>query len=197
MKSGLILMSSIVALFFIAGGVGYLVSVFNSLIQVKNNIGKAWHNIDVLLIQRNEELPKLIDATKSYARFERNVLESLTQLRTMYTGARRTDQKTKIENELSERIQSLKMVWERYPDIKANEVFMKTQERISDLEGSITDRRAFFNETVKIYNIQREQFPQLIFASLMGFKAHPYLNVPSIKKEERDHLRLLTPGEMP
>lgn len=164
------------------GGIGWLVSLFNSLIQVKNNIGKAWANIEVLLLQRNEELPKLIGVTKCYVQYEKHILESLTKLRSLYTEAKRTDRKIKLENEMAKKISELKVVWEGYPELKANEVFLKLQARISDLEASIADRCTFFNETVTIYNTRREIFPQLVFAWMFGFRRHPFLDIP---KESR------------
>ncbi|MBI5641184.1 MAG: LemA family protein [Nitrospirae bacterium] len=175
MKPGLLIIPAILCGLLAIAGVGYLISLFNSLIQVRNNIGKAWHNIDVLLLQRNEEIPKLIDVTRAYVQYEWNVLESLTRLRTLYLTAGRTDQKTKIENELKQKMQGLKAVWEGYPDLKANELFLKLQQRISELEAAIAERRAFFNDTVTIYNIQREIFPQVIFAWMLGFRHHPLL----------------------
>jgi LemA protein len=178
MKSSLVIIASALLLVLAAGGIGYLVSLFNSLIQVRNNIGKAWGNIDVLLMQRNEEIPKLIDVTKAYVQYEKGLLESLTRLRTMYRSAGRTDKKTKIENELEERIQGLKAIWEGYPDLRANEPFLRLQGRISDLESAIADRRVFFNETVTIYNTQREVFPQVVFAWMLGFRHHPLLEMP-------------------
>jgi len=182
MKSGIFLIISVILLFLTLGGIGYIISLFNSLIQVRNNIGKAWHNIDVLLLQRNEEIPKLIDVTKAYVQYEKGILESLTRLRALFPSARRTDQKTKIENELEEKMHGLKAVWEGYPDLKANELFLKIQQRITELESAIADRRTFFNETVTIYNIQREVFPQVVFAWMLGFRHHPLLEVPKKKK---------------
>jgi LemA protein len=181
MTSGLQLIGGVVLLFLAAGFVGYLVSLFNSLIQVRNNIGKAWHNIDVLLIQRNEEIPKLIGVTKAYVRYEKGILETLAKLRTLYRSARRTEQKTKIENELEEKMQRLKAIWEGYPDLKANEPFLQVQHRISELETAIADRRAFFNDTVTIYNTQREIFPQVVFSWMLGFRHHPLLEMPKEK----------------
>lgn len=182
MKSGLMIITSALVLVLAAGGISYLVSLFNSLIQVRNNVGKAWGNIDVLLMQRNEEIPKLIDVTKAYVRYEKGMLEPLTRLRTMYRSAARTDKKTKIENELGERLQGLEAIWEGYPDLKANELFLNLQQRISDLESAIAGRRAFFNETVTIYNTQREVFPQVVFARMLGFRHHPLLDM---RKEMR------------
>ncbi len=182
MKSGLVFVVVVILLFLAAGGIGYIISLFNSLIQVRNNIGKAWANIDVLLIQRNEEIPKLIDVTRAYVRYEQGILESLTKLRTLYGSAKRTDQKTKIENEMVEKMGSLKAVWEGYPQLKANESFLQLQQRISSLESSIADRRVFFNETVTIYNTQREIFPQVIFAWMLGLRHHPLLEIPEERR---------------
>ena len=178
MASGIRVLLLIIASFLTAGFVGWVVTLFNSLIQVKNNIGKAWHNIDVLLLQRNEELPKLMDLVKAYGRHEQDLLRSLTVLRTSYGNARSTTAKTNIENQIREKIGYFAAAGEQYPDLKSIELYQKTMKRISDLEGSIADRRAFFNDTVNIYNIQIEQFPQVILASLLRYRPHPYLNHP-------------------
>ena len=183
MKSGFLLIGGVLLLLLAACGIGYLFSLFNSLIQVRNNIKKAWHNIDVLLLQRNEEIPRLIEATKAYVKYERNLLESLTRLRTMYRSAGRTDKKTRIENEIGEKMHSLKAVWEGYPDLMANELFLRLQKRISELENAIADRRTFFNETVTIYNTQREVFPQVVFAGMLGFRHHPLLEAKKEKQQ--------------
>jgi LemA protein len=183
MITGLQFIGYVVLFFLAAVSVGYLVSLCNSLIQVRNNIRKAWHNIDVLLIQRNEEIPKLIGVTKAYVQYEKGILEALTKLRTLYHSARRTELKTKIENELEEKMQRLKARWEGYPDLKANELFLQVQHRISELETAIADRRAFFNETVTIYNTQREAIPQAVFSWMLGFRHHPLLEEPHEKKQ--------------
>ena len=154
-----------------------MVNLYNSLIQVKNNIEKAWSNIDVLLIERNEELFKLIDVTKSYASFEKNMFLSLTNLRMLYTSAKKTEHKTNIENEISQKMRALNAVWEGYPSLQANELFRQLQSKISELESAIAGRRTFFNETVRIYNDQQQQFPQVIFAQILGFQPHPYLKL--------------------
>jgi LemA protein len=182
MASGLTLIFCILLGFLALGGIGYVISLFNSLIQVRNNIGKAWVNIDVLLLQRNEEIPKLIDLTKSYVRYEKEVLESLTRLRTLYGSTKRTEVKALLENQMVNRIQELRRTWEWYPDLKANASFLQLQQRISDLESTIADRRIFFNESVTIYNIQRESYPQTIFAKMLGFTRHPLLDIPREKK---------------
>jgi LemA protein len=173
----------ILAGFLVAGAIGYAASLFNSLVQVRNNIGKAWKNIDVLLLQRNEELPKLIELTKAYVAYERETLEKLVRLRGLYGQVRKTEEKTHVENDLADGIRELRRVWEGYPGLKANQLFLSLQERISELESMIADRRDFFNETVKIYNIQIAQVPQVLFARMLGYAPHPYLDVPAKGKD--------------
>lgn len=178
MLSGFMLILAILLAFLAAGAAGWLISMFNSLIQVKNNIGKAWKNIDVLLLQRNEELPKLIDLCKTYMKYEEDVLRSLTTLRLAFGNAKSVVAKTNIENQVSERMSVLTAVGERHPELKANELFIKLQSRIADLEAAIADRRIFFNDTVAIYNTQIEQVPQMYFAWLLRYKPLPYLKLP-------------------
>lgn len=178
MPSGLMLIFLVLLGFLALGGIGWLVSMFNSLIQVKNNIGKAWKNIDVLLLQRNEELPKLVDLCKAFMKYEEEVLRSLTTLRLAFGNAKSVVAKTNIENQVSERMSLLTAVGERHPELKSNELFLNLQTRIADLEASIADRRIFFNDTVAIYNTQIEQVPQMYFAWLLRYKPHPYLKLP-------------------
>jgi len=172
----------IISAFLAAAGIGYLVSIFNSLIQVKNNISKAWENIDVLLLQRNDELPKLIELTKGYAAHEKEVMEKIVKLRSLYGKVKKISDKARIENDLASRLSRMKAVWEGYPNLKANIMFQNVQTRISELETMISGRRVFFNETVKIYNTQIEQFPHIIFSQIMRYRPHPYLNIPESKK---------------
>jgi LemA protein len=178
MISGIMIILSVVVSFLALGAIGYIISLFNSLVQVKNNTGKAWHNIDVLLLQRNEEIPKLIELTRAYGKHETSVLAEITRLRLGYMRETHSNEKTKIENQLSPQLRQLRQTAEQYPDIKADVLFRGIQERVSALEEMIADRRIFFNDTVTIYNIQREQFPQRIFARLLGFERHQLLMIP-------------------
>lgn len=175
-----------VAVIIAAGFVGYIISLYNSLIQVKNNIKKAWKNIDVLLIQRHDELPKLIDAVKGYMKHERDLLTKITQLRTSYGGAMTIGEKTRIENDLNREIGRLRVTLEQYPDLKASESFLQLQGRISAVESSIADRRELFNDSVNIYNIQIERFPELILAKIMNYQRHAFLEVPEQSKQDVD-----------
>jgi LemA protein len=181
--AGMVVLIVVAALLGV-GLIGYVISVFNSLVQVRNNIEKAWKNIDVLLLQRHDELPKLVDTCIAYVKHEREVLTSLTELRTGYDKATTTDQKVRIENEINKRMSQLAPVWEGYPDLKASQNFLQIQQRISALESSIVDRRELFNDSVNIYNIQIERFPELLVAKGLGYRRHAFLEVPEEKRQD-------------
>jgi len=171
---------AVVGLLFVAYGI----SIYNTLVQVWNNVGKAWKNIDVLLQQRHDELSKLVDACSAYMKHEREVLDQLTKLRTGYDLAKTTADKVQIENELNKVMGRLGLVWEAYPDLKASQNFLQVQGRVSAVESSIADRREFFNDSVNIYNIAVEQFPNLILALLLNYRRHPFLEVPEELKKD-------------
>ena len=166
------------------GSIGYLISIYNSLVQVKNNVEKTWKNIDILLQQRHDELPKLIDTCKAYIQHERETLESVVKLRAGYKKASKIDDKINIENQINDLMGKINIVMEEYPEIKASQNFMQIQGRVTDLESSIADRREFFNDSVNIYNIQIERFPEVLLAKPLGYEKHKYLEIPEEKKAD-------------
>lgn len=158
----------------IAVVVVYTVVVFNHLVTVKHNVKKAWSNIDVLLKQRHEELPKLVETCRQYMQFEQQTLEKVMQARTAVSQAQAQSDIGALgmaETQMRLGLGNLFAVAEAYPELKANESFQHLQQRISGLENAIADRREFYNESVNINNIQIEQFPDLIVARLFRFKA--------------------------
>lgn len=174
----------IVAGVVMLGSAGLLISMYNSIITVRNNLGKAWKNIDVVLQQRHDELPKLIEACKAYMKHESDLLNRLTELRTGYAMAKEIDEKVKTENALNQLLGKLTMVWEQYPDLKASQNFIQIQNRVSAVESKIADYREAFNDAVNIYNIQIERFPDLFMAKAMSCQRHAFLEVPEEKKQD-------------
>lgn len=160
----------------------FLVSLYNSLVQVRNNVQKAWSNIDILLQQRHDELPSLVEVCKGYMVHERETLEKVAQLRGRFDAAATVEDKTALENELNLFLLNLRGRVESYPDLKANANFLKLQDRITALESQIADRREFFNDSVNLYNIKIERFPELLFARLLGFARREFLLVPEASK---------------
>jgi LemA protein len=151
----------------------YAVVLFNSLITLKNNVKKGWANIDVLLKQRNTELPKLVTTCKQYMQYEHSVLQEITELRQLTIEARNNNDIQSLgmaEGKLRGALNQLFAVAEDYPDLKANEAFLHLQTRISSLENAIADRRELYNEYVTLNNTRIEQFPDLVIGKLFRFK---------------------------
>ena len=150
----------------------YFTFTYNNLIAIKNNVQKAWANIDVLLKQRHDELPKLIDTCKQYMQHEQNVLENVTKARAGVDIAREKQDIAGLstaESALRGSLGSLFAVAENYPDLKADQGFNALQNRITGLENAIADRREFYNDSVNVNNVRVQQFPDLIVAKLFGF----------------------------
>ncbi|MFO1435401.1 MAG: LemA family protein [Gammaproteobacteria bacterium] len=163
-----------VLLAIIVVAVIYGVSLYNGLISVKHNVDKAWSNIDVLLKQRHDELPKLVETCKQYMKYEQETLDKVIRARQSVAAAQGSgDIKAlgQAEGALRAGLGQLFALAESYPDLKANENFKHLQARISELENAIADRREFYNESVNINNVRIEQFPAVLLAGMAG--AHP------------------------
>ncbi|MGE5240997.1 MAG: LemA family protein [Bacteroidota bacterium] len=162
----------------------YAVTMFNNFVRLKNNVAQAWSNIDVLLKQRHDELPKLVDACRQYMQHERGVLEKVTQARAAVHSAREAGDVGSLgaaETELRAGLTRLFAVAENYPELRANENFQHLQDRISQLEAQIADRREFYNDIVNANNIRIEQFPDNVIATLFRFEEKALLR---FKEEE-------------
>jgi LemA protein len=172
---------------FIFAGIGialYFVAAYNGLILLSRNIEKAWANIDVLLKQRYDELPKLIKVCEGYMKYERETLEKITAARTACLSAKTVGEASQAEGELAKGLKTLFAVAENYPDLKANQNFLQLQNRISYLEGQIADRREFYNDSVNNYNIRINQIPDMFVANMLGMKAKELFK--ALEEERKD-----------
>ena len=150
------------------GTIGYFVTIYNGLVTVRNNFGKAWSNIDVLLKQRHDEIPKLVKTCENYMTYEKSTLSKIVELRQQAVGAQGVGDKAIKEGELGTALRQLFALSEKYPDLKAQSSFQQLQSRITGLETAISERREFYNESVNNYNIQIQSFPDMLIARLMG-----------------------------
>jgi len=164
--------------------IAYVVGVYNMLVRLANNINKAWSNIDVILKQRHDELPKLVQVCNSYMTHERETLESVTKARNAYSAGMNIDDKAQAENQIVGALGKLFAVAEQYPDLKANQEFSVIHQRISALESTIADRREFYNDSVNLYNIAIEQIPTLWVAEETGYTARPLLTVAQSDRKD-------------
>lgn len=156
----------------------YAVTMYNNFVRLKNNVAQAWSNIDVLLKQRHDELPKLVEACKQYMKHERGLLDEVTQARSAVQNARVAGDVSALgtaETQLRAGLMNLFAVAENYPELRANENFQHLQNRISQLEAQISDRREFYNDSVNANNIRIETFPDNVIATLFRFGLKPLL----------------------
>lgn len=165
---------------------GYFVVVYNGLIRLKRDVKRAWKNIDVLLKQRHDELPKLIDACKEYMDYEKGALQKIVKLRSKAQEASTPKEQAKADEKLRGALSNLFAVAEDYPDLKAQENFGKLQERISSLEDQIADRREFYNEVVTTYNTRINQIPYNFIADMLKYEEKELFEVPEEEKEDID-----------
>jgi LemA protein len=167
-----------IILALIVAAVLFAIVIYNRLVNLKHNTTKAWSNIDVLLKQRHDELPKLVATCKEYMKYEQDTLEKVMEARSRVAGARAAGDIGALgaaEGALRIGLGQLFALAEDYPDLKANETFQHLQARISGLENSIADRREFYNESVNLNNIGIEEFPDVIVARFFNFKSFQLL----------------------
>ena len=183
MSAGLIVFL-VVTGFLVVGLIGYFITIYNGLVRLRRNLKRNWSNIDVLLKQRHDELPKLVSVCEGYMKYERETLEKITSLRSTYLGARTVGEKSRVEGELAGALKTLFAVVEKYPDLKADQRFAQLQERISFLENQIADRRELYNESVNIYNIRINQIPDKFVASSCNFTVEELLKVAEAERKD-------------
>jgi LemA protein len=151
----------------------YLVLIFNRLVRLKHEALKAWSNIDVLIRQRHDEIPKLVESCKHYMTHERVTLVEVLHARRAVAEASDARDMTRLgaaEAQLRQGLSSVFAAVEAYPVLQADESFRRLETRIVDLENAIADRREFFNDCVNSNNIRLEQFPDVIIARVFGFE---------------------------
>ena len=174
-------------LLFIVGVCVYAVILYNELVRLRNDNDRAWANIDVLLKQRHDEIPNLVETVKGYMQHEQQTLLAVTQARAASMNAASIAQKAVADLRVETALRSLFAVAENYPQLKANENFLKLQNRISELEERIADRREFFNDDVNTYNTRIGQIPDVFVASFLSLKPRTFFKVSD---EDRKQLEV-------
>ncbi|HET7833599.1 MAG TPA: LemA family protein [Gallionella sp.] len=165
----------------------YTIGLYNHLVNVKHAVAKAWANIDVLLRQRHDELPKLVEVCKQYKQFEQSTLQKVIEARSQVQAARERQDIPALgqaESLMRAGLGNIFAVAEAYPELKTNENFMQLQNRITALENGIADRRELYNDAVNINNVQIEVFPASIIANLFNFDAKPLLEFSAAEKQD-------------
>ncbi len=179
-------------LLFAVGVLVYAVILYNELVRLRNDNDRAWANIDVLLKQRHDEIPNLVEIVKGYMQHEQQTLTAVTQARAASMNAASIGQKAQADLMMTGALRGLFAVAENYPQLKANENFLKLQTRISELEDRIADRREFFNDDVNTYNTRIGQIPEVFVASFMSLKPRAMFKVSD---EDRRQLEVKFQGQ--
>jgi LemA protein len=174
----------LICLFAIGGFIAYVVTIYNGLIALKNDIAKSWSNIDILLKQRHDELSKLLDVCKGYMNFERDTLQKITQARNLFQQASTIDQKAQADQSMSSAMRGIFAVAENYPELKANNNFMQLEKRVTELENSIADRREFYNDSVNTLNTRIQQLPDTFVAKFLNLSPSPLFKVEESDKAD-------------
>lgn len=183
------MVSLLLMLFLLLCLLGYLTVIYNSLVRVRAGVKLAWANIDVLLAQRHDELPKLIEVCRQYMQYEADTLERVMKARAGVDSARSSHNVNSLgaaERELRGGLNGLYAVAEGYPDLKANEAFRQLQGRISGLETAIADRREVYNDAVNANNVRIETFPDSLVANFGNFAEAKHLQFTADEKKDVD-----------
>jgi len=185
--SGITLLLLCCPLFLIIAIIGYLVSMYNSLVKLKVLVEEAWSGIDVQLKRRYDLIPNLVETVKGYAKHEKKLFEKVTQLRTSAMKAEGPEEKGKAEAELAQTLKSVFAVAENYPELKANENFMKLQDELSNIEDEVQNARRYYNGAVRDFNTKIQVFPTNLVAGMMGFKAREFFEA---EEEARKNVKV-------
>jgi LemA protein len=157
----------------------YVVLTYNTLVALRNHIKDAWSNIDTELKRRYDLIPNLVSTVKGYAAHEKELLERVTKLRAQCMASQgRPESQAVDENQLVAALQKLMVVVENYPQLKADQNFMKLQQELVITEDRIQAARRFFNGNVRDYRNKCQMFPSSIISGLFGFESQEYFDVP-------------------
>lgn len=174
----------LVALIVCGIAAAFLITVYNNLVATKHDVERAWANIDVLLKQRHDELPKLIKVVETYMSYEQDTLKKIIETRARYTQNASFQEKNRMDQDLHKGLMGLFALAENYPDLKANTQFQELQKRISHLEGSIADRREFYNASVNSWNIRLESIPDVFLARLLNYKPRELFRAAEVERAD-------------
>src|ERR1700704_2887241 len=155
----------------------WVIMIYNGLVAMRQRVNQSFADIDVQLKQRHDLIPNLVETVKGYAAHERGTLEAVIQARNTAIAAPGVEQKVAAENMLSGALRQIFALSEAYPDLKANTNFQQLQSELSDIENKLAASRRFFNNAVQEYNTGIQNFPAVLFAAMLGFRAQQFFDL--------------------
>ena len=162
----------------------FSISIYNSLVKLRNRVKNAWSQIDVQLKRRHDLIPNLIETVKGYMTHERDTLENITKARSQAVAAEGIGNKAKAEGELTSALGKFNLVVENYPDLKANQNFLSLQEELTSTENKISFSRQNYNDQVLFYNNKIQMFPSNILAGMFKFTEEEFFEIEDEKEKE-------------
>lgn len=183
-------MTGIILLVIVIVVVLGLIGIYNGLVTLRVRSEEAWSDIDVQLKRRHDLIPNLIETVKGYAKHESELLERVTAARTqaMMSGNASPAEQAKNENMLTGALKSVFALTESYPDLKANQNFLKLQEELASTEDKIQASRRFYNGNVRDLNTKIDTFPSNIIANMFGFQKKEFFEIED--KSERENVKV-------
>jgi LemA protein len=162
----------------------FFVSIYNSLIGLRNRVKNAWSQIDVQLKRRHDLIPNLLETVKGYMKHEREIMENITKYRSQAMDANTVGDKAAAEGLLSGALGQLRVQVENYPDLKANQNFLALQEELTSTENKISFARQAYNDQVLFYNNKIQMFPSNIVAGMFSFKEEEFFEIEDKTEKE-------------
>ncbi len=162
----------------------YIISAYNRLIRLMNEVKNAWAQIDVQLKRRHDLIPNLVETVKGYMQHERTTLERITEARNLAMRPGTVSERAQAEQQLTQALHNFFVVVENYPDLKANQNFLALQEELTSTENRISFARQAYNDAVMNYNNTIQMFPTNIIASMFGFKQEPFFEIQNATERE-------------
>jgi LemA protein len=173
-----------IILALIVVGVGYLISIYNALVRLRNRVKNAWSQIDVQLKRRHDLIPNLVETAKGYMQHERETFEEVTKARSRAMDAGTVGEKSQAEAGLSGALGRFMLVVENYPELKANENFLALQEELTSTENKIAFSRQSYNDSVLFFNNKIQMFPSNIIANTFNFTAEEFFEIEDAAEKE-------------
>ncbi|MBN2367244.1 MAG: LemA family protein [Calditrichaeota bacterium] len=155
----------------------WIVSMYNGLVKLRNQVKNAWAQIDVQLKRRHDLIPNLVETARGYMKHERETFESITKARSQAVEANTVAEKSKAEGQLNQALSRFMLVVENYPDLKANQNFLALQEELTSTENKVSFARQFYNDQVLQFNTRIESVPTNIIAGMFGFKQSEFFEI--------------------
>lgn len=161
----------------------FVISIYNTLVQLRNKVRNQWSQIDVVLKTRADLIPNLVETVKGYANHESETLEAVIKARNSYVTATTPEDQMKASGEITGALSKLFALSESYPDLKANTNFMDLQQKLTETEDKIRYARQFYNDAVTKYNNKIEVVPSNIIAGMFHFEAAKLFEVEAADRE--------------